>query len=143
MITQIPQSTTTRQLPATAAVEAESRVPELSQKLEKDLVQVFKLLADETRLKILFFLGREKELHVSALCERLGQSQPAVSHHLALLRVAGLIEPRRDGKHNYYSIQQNRFHELMGELFTSFAEDGNVMELRFEDFVVRHDPEEV
>lgn len=118
---------------------ADRRVPELSQKLEKDLVQVFKLLADETRLKILFYLGREGELHVSALCERLGQSQPAVSHHLALLRVAGLIEPRRDGKHNYYSVQQGRFHELMGELFTSFTEDSNASEFRFEDFIFRQD----
>ncbi|WP_437205038.1 ArsR/SmtB family transcription factor [Planctomicrobium sp. SH664] len=141
MITQIPQ-TASRQVEAPAAPEAETRVPELSQKLEKDLVQVFKLLADETRLKILFFLGREKELHVSALCERLGQSQPAVSHHLALLRVAGLIEPRRDGKHNFYSIQQGRFHELMGELFTSFTEDSNSNELRFEDFIFRHNREE-
>lgn len=117
--------------------ETELRVPELTQKLEKDLVQVFKLLADETRLKILFLLGREKELHVSALCERLGQSQPAVSHHLALLRVAGLIEPRRDGKHNFYSIQQNRFHEIMGELFTTFTEESRTNEWRFEDFVFR------
>lgn len=117
--------------------EPEVRVPELSQKLEKDLVQIFKLLADETRLKILFFLGREKELHVSALCERLGQSQPAVSHHLALLRVAGLIEPRRDGKHNFYSIQQHRFHGLMGELFQSFTEESNAAEWRFEDFIFR------
>lgn len=123
--------------PDAQRLDAEVRVPELSQKLEKDLVQIFKLLADETRLKILFFLGREKELHVSALCERLGQSQPAVSHHLALLRVAGLIEPRRDGKHNFYSIQQHRFHGLMGELFQSFTEEANTNEWRFEDFIFR------
>lgn len=125
------------------SVEEEVKAPKLSSELEKDLVQVFKLLADETRLKILFFLGREKELHVSALCERLGQSQPAVSHHLALLRVAGLIEPRRDGKHNFYSIQQNRFHVIMGELFTTFAEDGNGSEFRFENFIFRQDESEV
>lgn len=119
--------------------DAKTRAPQISHELEKDLVQVFKLLADETRLKILFLLGREKELHVSALCERLGQSQPAVSHHLALLRVAGLIEPRRDGKHNFYSIQQNRFHEIMGELFTTFTEDGNMSEFRFENFIFRQD----
>ncbi len=115
------------------------RSPQPTNELEKGLVQVFKLLADETRLKILFLLGREKELHVSALCERLGQSQPAVSHHLALLRVAGLIEPRRDGKHNFYSIQQNRFHDIMGKLFTTFAEDGNPSEFRFENFTFRQD----
>lgn len=139
MITQFADPVSERH-PQTAprpTTDGDIRFPELSQKLEKDLVQVFKLLADETRLKILFLLGREGELHVSALCERLGQSQPAVSHHLALLRVAGLIEPRRDGKHNFYSIQQHRFHELMGELFCSFTEDSNVSELRFEDFIFR------
>lgn len=117
----------------------EAKTPMISDEFEKDLVQVFKLLADETRLKILFLLGQEKELHVSALCERLGQSQPAVSHHLALLRVAGLIEPRRDGKHNFYSIQQNRFHQIMGELFHTFAEEGNLSEFRFENFIFRQE----
>jgi ArsR family transcriptional regulator len=121
------------------AVEEETKSPKISNALEKDLVQVFKLLADETRLKILFLLGQEKELHVSALCERLGQSQPAVSHHLALLRVAGLIEPRRDGKHNFYSIQQNKFHTIMGELFTTFADDSNSSEFRIENFIFRQD----
>lgn len=139
MITQFAEPAVSRNVEPRAQSEGEVRVPELSQKLEKDLVQVFKLLADETRLKILFFLGREKELHVSALCERLGQSQPAVSHHLALLRVAGLIEPRRDGKHNFYSIQQQRFHELMGQLFLSFTEETNASEWRFEDFIFRQD----
>lgn len=119
--------------------EDDGKTPKISNAFEKDLVQVFKLLADETRLKILFLLGQEKELHVSALCERLGQSQPAVSHHLALLRVAGLIEPRRDGKHNFYSIQQNKFHTIMGELFTTFADDSNSSEFRFENFIFRQD----
>jgi ArsR family transcriptional regulator len=110
------------------------QIPELSDKLERDLVQVFKLLADETRLKILMYLVREGELHVSALCERLNQSQPAVSHHLALLRVAGLIEPRRDGKHNFYSVQKNKFHEIVAALFTNFSAEGQTV--RFEDFTL-------
>jgi ArsR family transcriptional regulator len=92
----------------------------LPAKLDHD-VQVFKLLADETRLKILMYLMREGELHVSALCDRLGQSQPAVSHHLALLRQAGMIEPRRDGKHNFYSIQKDHFHQIMAELFAGMT----------------------
>jgi ArsR family transcriptional regulator len=97
-------------------------IPRISDGVERDLVKVFKLLADETRLKILLLLMQEGELHVSALCERLGQSQPAVSHHLALLRVAGMIEPRRDGKHNFYSVQRSRFHELVGILFQGMNE---------------------
>ena len=85
----------------------------LPDELEKELVQVFKLLSDETRLRILLYLVREGELHVTALCERLQQSQPAVSHHLALLRVAGVIEARRDGKHNFYSVRKAHFHTIM------------------------------
>lgn len=109
--------------------------PELSNQLEKDLVQVFKLLSDETRLRVLLYLVREGELHVTALCDKLGQSQPAVSHHLALLRVAGLIEARRDGKHNYYSVRKTHFHRLMQELFSSISEHDRD-EIRFDDFVL-------
>lgn len=114
-------------------------IPELSDQLEKDLVQVFKLLSDETRLRILMYLAREGELHVTALCDKLGQSQPAVSHHLALLRVAGLIEARRDGKHNFYSVRAKHFHRLMKEIFQGMGEQ-EADEIRFEDFVLIHSP---
>jgi ArsR family transcriptional regulator len=110
--------------------------PQISDQLERDLVKVFKLLADETRLKILLLLMQEGELHVSALCERLGQSQPAVSHHLALLRVARMINSRRDGKHNFYSVQRDRFHEIVGELFTSMKDEGRP-EVRFDEWVLK------
>lgn len=115
-----------------------TRFPELSQQLERDLVQVFKLLSDETRLRILLYLAREGELHVTALCEKLGQSQPAVSHHLALLRVAGLIEARRDGKHNFYSVRQEHFHRIMEELFGSISEPEQD-QIRFNKFVLTHE----
>jgi ArsR family transcriptional regulator, arsenate/arsenite/antimonite-responsive transcriptional repressor len=108
---------------------------QLPDQLERDLVQIFKLLSDETRLRVLMYLYREGELHVSALCERLQQSQPAVSHHLALLRVAGLIGCRRDGKHNFYSIRQTYFHRVVAELFQTIADPAK-LEFRFEDFIV-------
>ena len=121
-------------------VESKRRaaIPELSDQLEKDLVQVFKLLSDETRLRVLMYLAREGELHVTALCDKLGQSQPAVSHHLALLRVAGLIEARRDGKHNFYSVRVKHFHRLMTEIFSSIGNPESE-EIRFEDFVLTHE----
>ena len=60
-------------------------LPEVSEQAIRELAQVFKLLSDETRLRILFYLAlsENRELHVTDLCQRLGQSQPAVSHHLA------------------------------------------------------------
>jgi ArsR family transcriptional regulator len=103
--------------------------------LERDLVQVFKLLADETRLRILMYLMKEPEINVTSLCERLGQSQPAVSHHLALLRVSGLIQPRRDGKHNFYSVRKERFHDIMGALFIAMKNEGSSA-IKFEDFTL-------
>jgi ArsR family transcriptional regulator len=117
------------------ATKRRAAIPELSDQLEKDLVQVFKLLSDETRLRVLMYLAREGELHVTALCDKLNQSQPAVSHHLALLRVAGLIEARRDGKHNFYSVRTKHFHRLMTEIFASLGQDDSD-EIRFEDFVL-------
>src|SRR5262245_2362781 len=117
------------------AAKRGAAIPELSDQLEKDIVQVFKLLSDETRLRVLMYLIREGELHVTALCDKLGQSQPAVSHHLALLRVAGLIEARRDGKHNYYSIRAKHFHRLLSEVFDSLSE-GAAETFRFEDFAL-------
>jgi len=116
------------------------QIPELSQQLEKDLVQVFKLLSDETRLRVLMYLTREGELHVTALCDKLNQSQPAVSHHLALLRVAGLIEARRDGKHNYYSVKTSHFQRLMNEIFTNLVR-GETDEVRFDDFLLSYSPD--
>ena len=67
-------------------------------------LDLLKQVSDPTRLQVLMLLS-EKERNVSELCADLGtQSQPAVSHHLALLRHGRLIEPRRAGKHNFYGL---------------------------------------
>jgi ArsR family transcriptional regulator len=96
------------------------------------LAQVFKLLSDESRLKILLALAQDGELHVTALCDMLGQTQPAVSHHLTLLRMAGLVGYRRDGKHNFYRIDSALVCELL-EQFFSDAGNGH-KQLQFDDF---------
>ncbi|WP_406693889.1 metalloregulator ArsR/SmtB family transcription factor [Singulisphaera sp. Ch08] len=102
----------------------------------RDLVQVSRLLGDETRLRILFYLTQNQELHVTDLCDRLGQSQPAVSHHLALLRVSGLIESRREAKHNYYSVRTEAFGDL---LMTLFAATGEIpKKVKFHDFTLTY-----
>jgi ArsR family transcriptional regulator, arsenate/arsenite/antimonite-responsive transcriptional repressor len=108
----------------------------LPNEVAKDLAELFKLLSDETRLRILFLLQQRRELNVRTLCQILRQSQPAVSHHLALLRVAGLIEMRRDGKHNFYRLMPQRFEELLRMIFATVP--GVAQQIRFDDFLLRH-----
>lgn len=69
-----------------------------------DWTELFAMLSDRTRLRILFHLSQTAELHVGALCELLAQPQPAVSHHLSRLRSAGVIAARRDGKQRHYRL---------------------------------------
>jgi DNA-binding transcriptional ArsR family regulator len=64
---------------------------------------LLKHVSDPTRLQVILILS-EGERHVGALCSQLSQSQPAVSHHLALLRHGNIIAPRRQGKNNFYSL---------------------------------------
>jgi ArsR family transcriptional regulator len=102
----------------------------------RELTNVFKLLSDETRFRILIYLAENQELHVTDLCERLGQSQPAVSHHLALLRVSGLIESRREGKHNFYSVRTDVFGELLVNLLSATSEMPK--KVKFHDFTLSY-----
>lgn len=81
-----------------------------------DFVPFFKTFGNSTRAQIIeFLLGGER-----CVCEMTGpldQSQPLVSHHLALLRDAGLVRMRSEGTRTYYSIDWERFDgELKGFL---------------------------
>ncbi len=85
-------------------------------RLLRDLSTVFGLLSDETRLKIVLLLSRYGELNVTEICQRVGQSQPAVSRHLGLMRLAGLVNVDQRGKFNYYSVDYSVFRRLMQAL---------------------------
>lgn len=112
--------------------------PSVPDDLVNDLVKLFKLLSDETRLRILYYLTQRNELHVRALCELLDESQPAVSHHLALLRVAGLLERRRQGKHNFYGLKTKQFSTLLDMLFATMPEGKRRIQL--DDYMLTHTP---
>lgn len=80
------------------------------------LVQALKTLSDPTRLRVLSLI-QSGELNVTALCQRLQLPQPTVSHHLGLLREAGLVRARRSGKQVYYSLNDDtvaRLHDDNG-----------------------------
>jgi DNA-binding transcriptional ArsR family regulator len=64
---------------------------------------LLKQVSDPTRLQVITMLS-EREHHVGALCDQFNMSQPAVSHHLALLRHGGIVDRRRQGKNNFYTL---------------------------------------
>ena len=72
------------------------------------LSQMFQVLSDETRLRLLLSL-QEGEQHVTELCTKLHLPQPTVSHHLGLLRMNGLVRNRRKGKLVFYSLDEGYF----------------------------------
>src|SRR3978361_2517810 len=78
--------------------------PGVAERELDELVEVFRLLSDKTRLNILLLLGKG-ERNVTSLCTELKLPQPTVSHHLGLLRMRNLISNRRDGKQVFYGLK--------------------------------------
>jgi len=66
---------------------------------------LLKQASDATRLQIILLLS-EGERNVGQLCEELDQTQPAVSHHLALMRHGRIVSSRRQGKNNFYTLTE-------------------------------------
>ncbi len=97
---------TTTKSAASKAAAAKAAAPARPSPEIRRVADLLKQVSDPTRLQVLMLLN-DKERNVSELCADLGtQSQPAVSHHLALLRHGRLIEPRRSGKHNFYGLTE-------------------------------------
>jgi ArsR family transcriptional regulator len=92
-----------------------------------DSVLFAKALADETRQHIMQ-LCCCRELAVNELVEKTGVSQPTVSHHLAILRDAGLVLARSEGKQTYYTLNQERIAVCCGQLMQVFAPESEVTE---------------
>jgi DNA-binding transcriptional ArsR family regulator len=83
-------------------------------------VEFAKAIADETRQKIMRACCC-CWLSVGEIVGQMGVSQPTVSHHLAILREAGLVEARHEGKQTFYTLNQNRVVVCCGQLMTAFA----------------------
>ncbi|HDR2890824.1 TPA: metalloregulator ArsR/SmtB family transcription factor [Enterobacter asburiae] len=67
-------------------------------------VQLYKILSDETRLAIVLLLRESGELCVCDICGVTAESQPKISRHIAILREAGLLLDRREGKWVHYRL---------------------------------------
>jgi ArsR family transcriptional regulator, arsenate/arsenite/antimonite-responsive transcriptional repressor len=86
-----------------------------------------KAIADETRQKIM------SEccccwLSVNEIVEKVGFSQPTISHHLAILRDAGLVHIRDEGKQTFYSLNQENIAVCCGQLMIKFAPESETTE---------------
>ncbi len=83
-------------------------------------VDFAKALADETRQRIMKLCCCQW-CSVGEIVEQLDVSQPTVSHHLAILREAGLVNARHEGKQTFYTLDQSRVVECCGQLMVVFA----------------------
>jgi DNA-binding transcriptional ArsR family regulator len=75
-------------------------------------VEVFAMLADATRVRIILALG-EGERSVGELAATVGKSPAAVSQHLAKLRLARIVATRQEGTHVYYRLQNEHAQQLV------------------------------
>lgn len=85
------------------------------------LAELFKALADETRVKIAYALLHE-ELCVHDVAALLGVSVATASHHLRLLRQSGLAKSRKDGKFVFYSLDDDHVREIVGQALAHVQE---------------------
>ena len=76
------------------------------------VVEVFRMLADTTRVQILWSLI-DGELPVNDLAQRLAKPAPSVSQHLAKLRMARLVRTRRDGTQVFYRLENDHVRQLV------------------------------
>ena len=98
--------------PVPPASDVHLRTPDSARLAEA--TEVFALLSDATRLHLLWLLA-QGESDVGSLAERCEASRTGVSQHLAKLRLAGLVEARREGRHIHYSLRDGHLRRLVME----------------------------
>jgi DNA-binding transcriptional ArsR family regulator len=89
-----------------------------------DPVLFAKAIADETRQKIMRICCCSW-ISVGEIVGKLNVTQPTVSHHLAVLRDADLVEAREEGKQTFYRLNQKRMTVCCGSLLAVFAPEEN------------------
>jgi ArsR family transcriptional regulator, arsenate/arsenite/antimonite-responsive transcriptional repressor len=95
-------------------------VPAMEPAAARDVAEIFKALADPTRVAIVSRLASGEACCVCDLTDSFELSQPTVSHHLRILRDAGLVESERRGTFAYYWLVPEAMDRLRG-IFTPAA----------------------
>jgi DNA-binding transcriptional ArsR family regulator len=78
-------------------------------------VEVFSMLADATRVRIIVALREHDELTVNSLAEAVGKAPAAVSQHLAKLRLARIVSYRQDGNRAYYRLANEHASQMVSD----------------------------
>ena len=81
-------------------------------KNSKSLVNIFKALADKTRLEIVEYLLQKGEVGCTELSKHFSLSQPTMSHHYHKLEAAGILEVREEGVKHFYQVNQDRLSSI-------------------------------
>lgn len=89
-----------------------------------DAVAFAKVLADTTRQQIMECCCCEWR-SVNQIVDAVSVSQPTVSHHLAVLRDADLVQAREEGKNTFYTLNQEKVAFCCGQLINTFAPESN------------------
>jgi ArsR family transcriptional regulator len=91
-------------------------------------VEFAKAIADDTRQVIMKFCCCEWR-SVTEIVEHTRVSQPTVSHHLAILRDAGLVDSRSEGRQTFYTLNQNQVAVCCGQILQVFAPETETTEI--------------
>lgn len=89
----------------------QEQMPE--EELLYDLAELYKVFGDTTRIKILYVLF-EQEMCVCDIAQILNMTMSAISHQLRVLKQAGLVKYRRDGKTVFYSLADDHVRTIIG-----------------------------
>ncbi|TDL57720.1 ArsR family transcriptional regulator [Paenibacillus dendritiformis] len=84
---------------------------------------IFQALGDENRQQIIMLLLEQGRLNVNQITERMELSRPAVSHHLKILRQAGLIGFDKQGNEKYYALSSREFLKQIKDLCLAIESD--------------------
>ena len=90
----------------------------------KKSVKILRLVGEESKLRIMLLLAKERPCSVTEISENLNMKQTTVSHHLSLLRNADLVTTQRTGKNVFYDINDTVWQE-MGKQFFDYLQKGN------------------
>lgn len=103
-----------------AVARARDRIPDPAE--AERVTSVLTLIADPTRMRLLFALDAAEELCVGDLAQALGSSEDSVGYGLRMLRTAGLVNRRKDGRMVFYRLAQGFPEPLRQHCLVRLAE---------------------